>query len=129
MTQVKLRQQGVTLPETNEYTSMLCLTVEGHAGFAPHGKDIVCAAESILVQAMAGALDRLDEKLLYDFAVDGTPGSGCVGITAVPTTRGWERVRGVFENTMMGFSLLARNYPKYVSVAYESTEKEDLYEG
>lgn len=129
MTQVKLQQQFVMLPTTKEDTKLLCLTVTGHAGYAPRGKDIVCAAESILVQAMACALDRLEERFVYDFSVDGTPDSGCVGITIVPTAQGWERVRGIVENTMMGFQLLARNYPSFVSVEYETTEKEERYAG
>lgn len=37
------------------------LTLEGHAGFAPTGKDIVCAAVSALVLALA---ERLQEKNL-----------------------------------------------------------------
>lgn len=129
MTQVKLQQQFVMLPETKEDTKMLCLTVTGHAGYAPHGKDIVCAAESILVQAMACALERLETRLVYDLSVDGEPGSGCVGITVVPTAQGWERVRGVVETTMMGFLLLARNYPDFVCVQYDTTEKEELHAG
>ena len=37
------------------------LTLEGHAGYAPAGKDIVCAAVSALVLALA---ERLQEKNL-----------------------------------------------------------------
>ena len=37
------------------------LTLEGHAGYAPTGKDIVCAAVSALVLALA---ERLQEKNL-----------------------------------------------------------------
>lgn len=37
------------------------LTLEGHAGYAPAGEDIVCAAVSALVLALA---ERLQEKNL-----------------------------------------------------------------
>ena len=41
------------------------LTVRGHAGYGEYGKDIVCAAASALVYALAG---RLREKgRLYRF--------------------------------------------------------------
>ena len=33
------------------------VTVRGHAGFAPRGSDIVCAAASALVYALVGALE------------------------------------------------------------------------
>lgn len=34
------------------------LTAEGHAGYAPEGKDVVCAAASALVWALAGVLQE-----------------------------------------------------------------------
>lgn len=34
-------------------------TVTGHAGFAPHGSDIVCAAVSVLTQTAVIAVNRL----------------------------------------------------------------------
>lgn len=129
MTKIKMQMEQVTLPETKEDTQMLCLTVEGHAGYAPRGQDIVCAAESVLVQALAGALTRLDKNFLYDFTVDGTPGSGTAGITAVPTPRGWDRVRGMFETTMMGYCLLEKAFPEHVSVGTVSVQEELLYAG
>ena len=36
------------------------LTLDGHAGFAPRGEDIVCAAASALVYALVGALEEQD---------------------------------------------------------------------
>ena len=35
------------------------LVVSGHAGSAPHGKDIICAAVSALVQTYLFSLQRL----------------------------------------------------------------------
>ncbi len=128
MTKVKMQMHPVVLPDTKEDTHMLCLTVEGHAGYAPKGQDIVCAAVSMLVQALAGGLARLDENRLFDFAVDGTPDSGCAGITAVPTNQGWERVYGMFQMALTGFYLLGKAYPDYVSAEDLFAEEEKLYE-
>lgn len=128
MTKVEMNLEVVTLPETKEQTQMLLLQVKGHANYAPKGKDIVCAAESVLVQALAGALTRLSETFLYDYTVDGTPGEGCVGITVVPTPRGWDRVRGMMETTLMGFYLLAKAYPDHVQMGKIQMEEEDVYE-
>lgn len=129
MTKIKMQMEAVVLPETKENTQMLCLTVAGHAGYAPKGQDIVCAAESVLVQALAGALTQLDKNFLYDFTVDGTPGGGAVGITAVPTPRGWDRVWGMFETTMMGYSLLQQAFPHHVAVEKDSAGEELFYAG
>ena len=37
------------------------LTVTGHADYAPHGQDIVCAAVSALVYALMAALEYKPE--------------------------------------------------------------------
>ena len=35
------------------------ITIVGHAGYAPHGQDIVCAAVSALVQTFAASVEEL----------------------------------------------------------------------
>lgn len=36
-----------------------CITIKGHAGYAPIGQDIVCAAVSALVQTFLASVDEL----------------------------------------------------------------------
>ena len=128
MTKVTMKMQPVNLPEEEGGTMMLCLAVEGHAGYAPKGKDIVCAAVSMLVQALAGALTRLDAYDLYDFCVDGEKDTGTAVITAVPTHEGWPRVRGMFDTALTGFTLLEKSYPAYVSAGDLFKEEDRIYE-
>ena len=99
--------------------------VAGHAGYGEKGRDIVCAAESMLVQALAGTLAGLSPALLYDYTVEGVAGSGCVGITALPTAAGAERVRGIVESAVTGVCLLAQAYPAYVSIRGIEGEEEE----
>ena len=37
------------------------ISVKGHAGFAPHGRDLVCAAVSALTLTLAESLNALAE--------------------------------------------------------------------
>ena len=128
MTKVSMKMQPVKSPEGEGGSMLLCLTVEGHAGYAPRGKDIVCAAVSMLVQALAGALTRLDAYDLYDFCIDGQKEKGTVCITAAPTHEGWPRVRGMFDAALTGFDLLAKSYPAYVSAENLFKEEDRIYE-
>lgn len=116
MTTVQILEHPVTLTGDTRPTAALRLVVTGHAGYGEPGKDIVCAAESILVQGLACALAAMDETVLEDFSVEGVAGSGCAVITATPTPGGFARVRGMFETACMGFLLLARHYPQNVRV-------------
>lgn len=44
-----------------------CIKVSGHAGYAPHGQDIVCAAVSTLVQNMVLSISEITtDKIQYD---------------------------------------------------------------
>jgi uncharacterized protein YsxB (DUF464 family) len=36
-----------------------CITVSGHAGYAPHGQDIVCAAVSVLANNLIASIEEL----------------------------------------------------------------------
>ena len=116
MTTVQIRERPVVLPGSSLPTVEICLSVTGHAGYGEPGKDIVCAAESILVQSLACALAAMDEAVLEDLSVEGVAGSGCAVITATPTPGGFARVRGMFETACMGFLLLAKHYPENVRV-------------
>ena len=41
------------------------LTVSGHAGYAEHGKDIVCSAVTILVLTLVERLKEHDKNIIY----------------------------------------------------------------
>lgn len=88
----------------------LSLRVEGHADYAEHGKDIVCASASILAYTLASIVDSFDE---VEPIIDLTSGDTTIecrckdnGIFAA--------VANAYHYTEIGFALLAHNYPQYV---------------
>lgn len=115
MTEVKMLK-GVGWAPDGEEKLWLVLDVEGHAQYAPKGKDIVCAAESMLVQALGAMLAGMGEQALEEFDVSGKKGSGCTTITAMPRKGCEDRVKGAFECVRAGFDLLARQYPQNVKL-------------
>ena len=45
------------------------ITVDGHAGYAETGKDIICAAVSVLTQGLVHSLEALtDDEISYHIA-------------------------------------------------------------
>lgn len=88
------------------------LTVEGHAGYAPSGQDIVCAAASALVYALAGTLERGGRlaRLTLRQGYAAVEGKGDCG-------REFAMVR-------QGFMLLGRDFPRCVSIREISPERE-----
>lgn len=79
------------------------MTVQGHANYAPHGEDIVCAAVSALAYALIGTLE--EEGLIRELVVR----PGFVTVAAKKEDKAFDVVR-------CGISQIAARYPRCVSV-------------
>lgn len=94
------------------------IRIQGHAGYAPAGEDIVCAAASML-----GVL--LEDTLLRENTRDGLrflsvqKSNGVLELDFSPTLSGWSRLSPVLEAVEHGFRLLADQYPSYVSLDHQ----------
>lgn len=95
----------------NEYPEedLMRLRAEGHAGYAPKGKDIVCAAVSTLMQALAFSMNDREDG----FAVASS--SGAAGTYLELQARATPENRAKFELVTDGLELVAQLYPKFVT--------------
>jgi uncharacterized protein YsxB (DUF464 family) len=83
------------------------VTVEGHAGYAAQGSDIVCAGASMLTATLARCLGGITGQHYVD---DGER----TEISCTPTLAEAERVAAVFDVIDTGYQLLANSYPVHV---------------
>lgn len=86
------------------------LTVRGHAAYAPRGQDIVCAAASALLYALAGSLQQSGGDV-----PDVSVAPGFVKITGGPEDT------ASFALTVGGLRQLAMRYPAHVAVMIEGS--------
>ena len=94
------------------------VTVSGHAGYAERGEDILCAAASMLLHTLAGAVRGLSERgFAEDIGVNLHVGAGEVVCT--PCGEFGCVVTAVMDSIVLGFSMLAGDYPEYVSFQTE----------
>lgn len=86
------------------YDSSFSVAIEGHAGYAEHGKDIVCAG----VSALTGALAERVRALCFrnEIALE----SGHAYIMGSPEA--YES----FATVRDGYRLIQSSYPEYVSL-------------
>ena len=89
----------------------LCMSVKGHAGSAPAGEDLVCAAASILAWTL---VDMVTETAEFYGHVKVREHGAEITVRAAPDDDCEERCRAVFETVACGFSLLAEKYPEYM---------------
>lgn len=90
------------------------MSINGHAGYAPEGQDIVCAAVSSLTYTLANAMMGLEQQgLVTDLVI--RMDNGSVDMFCKPKNEsGQTALRTVFDTIMGGYELIARSYPQNV---------------
>ena len=88
----------------------LRMRMEGHAGAGEYGRDIVCAAESILMLV----LERQLQELEGENRVSVVKRPGAAEISCCSAGEKTLRCRDVFETVFLGYQLLENMYPAYV---------------
>lgn len=88
---------------------MHTLSVNGHAGYAEKGEDIVCAGVSALVYALIGWLENNSEDAKF-VSIDERGGE------AVVACEGDEKVAAVFYMAAIGIESIMNIYPDHVDI-------------
>ena len=88
----------------------LSLRLEGHAGYAEHGNDIVCASASILAYTLASIVGSLDDVKANIEIASGDSLIEC----ECESDETFNKVLDAFHYTQTGYTLLARHNPQYV---------------
>ena len=93
-----------------EARESLSLRLEGHAGYAEHGKDIVCASASILAYTLASIVDSVDD---VESVIDLKGGDTTIECKCKDGET-YTKIANAYHYAEIGFALLATNYPQYV---------------
>ena len=94
------------------------MTIRGHADAAPKGEDLVCCAATTIAYTVAQAVQFIHEQngLIKKPKIRLREGSAT--IIATPTEEMYAQVLNVFWVGQCGCHVLARNYPKHVSLEH-----------
>lgn len=88
------------------------MTIEGHAGYATTGSDIICAACSVLSRTLVETVSDYESELDPDIRVD--PDNARISVRCNPTARYEQICRTVFMTVFTGFKALEEDFPDYV---------------
>ena len=84
------------------------ITMSGHAGYAPHGQDIVCAGVSALVQTLIQSIEELtQDKIQYSMQ----PGTVDIKFGNLS-----EQAQLLVDSFFVGLRLIADEYPENVAI-------------
>lgn len=85
-----------------------CIEVNGHAGYAEHGKDIVCAGVSVLTQNLINSIKAFtDDVISYEVA----PAQIHINYENLS-----EQSKLLIDSFFIGVCEIQRAYPKYVQI-------------
>lgn len=93
------------------------LSVDGHAGYAEMGDDIVCAGVSALVQALIGWLDDHSDCVAEMWSPAIHPGHFWV------RCKGNKMTTVAFQMAVTGLKQIADAYPCYVELLYTGSDR------
>ena len=93
------------------------LRVEGHAGYAERGNDIVCASASILAYTLAQIVSDIERygNLAFPTVVQMDSGDAFISCEAYDDAD-LMVLKSMFTFAIRGYALLAHNYPQYVEI-------------
>ena len=102
---------------SNDEAKSLCLTVQGHAGQADMGHDLICASASILAYTVAHIVITMEHHgdLEGDPIIALESGDAVISIRCKNNDIYAEAAHAFFV-VKAGYSLLARNFPQYVEL-------------
>lgn len=102
----------ITVQAKNDEISSL--KILGHAGFAPAGSDIVCAACTTLCLTLANAAEAYEQKGLMLEEPSALIDSGDGFVEYRVSQEGKREMDAVFNAVMQSFRLLEEAYPQYI---------------
>ncbi|MEG0124686.1 MAG: ribosomal-processing cysteine protease Prp [Clostridia bacterium] len=91
------------------------LQVSGHSGYAASGRDIVCAAASVLITTCANALESV-AAISPLVSVNEARAEFAVALPRSLPAQNEHDARVILSATLQGFSDLAVQYPKFIQI-------------
>lgn len=86
-----------------------CIKIEGHAGYAAHGQDIVCAAISTLTQVFLASVEELTEDNLI---IDIRAGNALIEYGNLSAN-----AQLLMDSFFVGVQMIADEYPHHVKLS------------
>lgn len=84
------------------------ILIDGHAGYAEIGKDIVCAGVTALIQTFISSIEGLtNDKIQYDIS----PGRADIHFKDLS-----ERGNLLVDSFFSGICLIADDFPEYIKI-------------
>jgi uncharacterized protein YsxB (DUF464 family) len=100
----------LVMDSQKQYSGFIC---SGHAAYAKLGRDIVCAAISILTQTIIGALEEI---LKIPLDVEADAATGYLKCCWVNCPEQLEQIQLLVKTLILGLTAIQTEYPNHISL-------------
>jgi hypothetical protein len=93
------------------------VSIRGHAGYSRRGRDVVCAAVSVLAYTLAGAIEQftgLKNYIEKDGYMKVTIDKNCIPKEKI------DKANTITETIIFGFQQTAESYKEYINICFRS---------
>ena len=88
------------------------VTVDGHADYAEHGSDIVCAGASAVVFGLINAVDALDEDVQFDISAN----EDVTGHLTYRSLKSTDKEQLLLNAMLVALKTIEENYSDYITI-------------
>ncbi|MGX7112622.1 ribosomal-processing cysteine protease Prp [Gemella cuniculi] len=88
------------------------ITVDGHADFAEHGSDIVCAGVSAIVFGLINSVDELDDEVQFDISTNEDE-TGHLTYRSLQST---SKEQLLLNAMLIALKTIEENYSNYITI-------------
>jgi ribosome associated protein len=88
------------------------VTVDGHADYAEHGSDIVCAGVSAVVFGLINAVDALDEDVQFDISAN----EDVTGHLTYRSLKSTDKEQLLLNAMLVALKTIEENYSDYITI-------------
>ncbi|HHX61849.1 MAG TPA: ribosomal-processing cysteine protease Prp [Epulopiscium sp.] len=99
----------------NNQDALWCFVLEGHAGYADHGQDIVCAAVSMIAINTINSIDSFTQEPLL---LDQDDKGGYIHCTFpdIKVNKGSVEATLLLKSMVLGLNSIQEQYGKYIQI-------------
>lgn len=105
-----------------EVSQVKRVTVDGHADFAEHGMDIVCAGVSAVVFGMINSIDALDDNVQFDISANENE----TGHLTYRSLKSTDKEQLLLQAMLLSLKTIEENYSEYITIETREVKTDDV---
>lgn len=102
----------INVQVTKERELIKKISVDGHADYAEHGSDIVCAGVSAVVIGILNSIDKLDDDVVFDISMS----EDITGHITYRSINSTDKEQLLLNSLIISLQTIEENYLEFIKI-------------